>query len=78
MGVSVRLLQRRIQDETRVARYWRLVWGAWTLVVSLAFGLVSITDLGQPISKLGPFVAGFGILYAITILLTKFKPNQDS
>ncbi len=71
------LLERRHQDEILRAKYWGLACGAWTISVSLAFGLFSLTDWAQQVSKLGPFLSGFGILFGIMISLTKFKPNDD-
>ena len=71
------LLRRRFQDEAQVAKYWGITLGIWTVVTALAFGLVTLTDLGQPISKLGPYISGIGILFGIGIALTKFKPNED-
>ena len=71
------VLRQRLQDEEQIAKYWGIVWGTWTIVVSLAFGLVSVTDLGQPISKLGPFVSGFGVIFGVLIAVTKFKPDDE-
>ena len=76
-AVLSELLRRHLGDEVRVARYWGVVFGAWTMIVSLAFGFVTLTDLGQPISKFGPFVSGLGILFGLKLALTKFKPNED-
>ncbi len=70
-------LRQRLQDEEQIAKYWGIAWGTWTIVVSLAFGLVSTTDIGQPISKLGPFVSGFGVLFGVLIAVTQYKPNDD-
>ena len=63
------LLRRRLEDEAKVDRYWKYAFGAWTILVSLLFGLVSLMDFGQSISKLGPYVTGFGIIFGILILL---------
>jgi len=76
MQVS-RLLERRLQDEIARAKYWGPAWGAWTIVASLAFGAFSLTDLADPVSKLGPLISGLGLLAGIMISLTKFKPNVD-
>ena len=72
-----KLLERKTQDEVERAKHWGLALGAWTIVVSLAFGLFSLTDWADPVSKLGPLISGFGALFGIMISLTKFKAKED-
>ncbi len=71
------LLRRHIQDEVIVAKYWGPLLGAWVILVSLAFGLFSLTEVAQPIAKLAPIVIVLGILAGLKIAVTKFKPNED-
>lgn len=71
------LLRRRLQDEAKIAKYWGPALGAWIIIVSLTFGLFSLTDLAQPISKLGPLLAGLGVLAGIKVAISKFKPRTD-
>ena len=71
------LLERWLQDDIAAAKYWGPAWGAWTIIVSLAFGLFSLTDWAHPVSKLGPLISGLGLLAGLMISLTRFKPNED-
>ena len=71
------LLERKLEDNVARARYWGPVLGAWTILVSLAFGLFSLTDWAQPVARLGPFLTGIGVLVGLMHCLTKFKPRDD-
>lgn len=71
------LLRRRFRTEAEVNKYGGIAVGAWTIVISLAFGLFTLTDFAEPISKLGPYLSGIGVLTGIKVALTKTKPKED-